>query len=86
MQTYVYVHPFGSYLPGDKVELDVPEGTLLPNALAEGDPRLGSLVPDPSKDAPNDSTPDDVAAAQAELAKAQADLAAANAAEHPEGS
>lgn len=92
MQEYVYVHPFGKYLPGDHVELDVPAGTVLVNALAVDDPRLGKEVADPTpKEAHlgNETTPVDEAeeARQAAIAEAEKNLAAATAAEdeaHPD--
>jgi hypothetical protein len=92
MQEYVYVHPFGKYLPGDHVELDVPEGTPLVNALAVDDPRLGTLVVDPTPEEAhlgNETKPEDEAEAarQAAIAEAEKNLAAATAAEdeaHPD--
>lgn len=86
MQEYVYVHPFGRYLPGDHVQLDVPDGTVVPNALALDDPRLGTLVPDPDKtdDKPVDEAEADRQAAIAEAEKNLADATAAEDAAHPD--
>ena len=85
MQEYVYVHPFGKYLVGDHVELDVPAGTVVPNALSVDDPRVPAMVgktPDES-DLGGETKPVDDAeeARQAAIAEAEKNLAAATAAE-----
>jgi hypothetical protein len=66
MAKFVYVQGFGKFKAGDVV--DVPDGAKAPSAF---------LVPAAPDSAPVEKKPDDVAAAEAELAKAQADLKAA---------